>query len=93
MRWTETHWIFGYNNHLEFTGGGAPVVRPAAILSTWEGSATISDGSGNLLFSTDGSTLWDSSDLAIGGGLGGNASSAQSAIIIPPAGGGNLYHS
>ncbi|MEY2894113.1 MAG: hypothetical protein RJA98_4021, partial [Pseudomonadota bacterium] len=38
------------------------------------------------------STLWDSSDLAIGGGLGGNASSAQSAIIIPPAGGGNLYH-
>lgn len=89
---SEHHWIFGRNCHIEFPNGGEPIVMANSSLNTDEGSASISDEDGNLLFYTDGSDLWDISGTVVASGLGGHRSSANAAIIIPPAGGGSLFH-
>ncbi|MDP1744912.1 MAG: hypothetical protein Q8L90_05005, partial [Bacteroidota bacterium] len=50
-----------------------------------EGTACISDSSGNLLFYTGGETIWNKnhSPMPNGSGLMGGTSSTQSSIIIP----------
>lgn len=89
----EYHWTFGNRCHIEFPGGGDPLVRAPHAFNTFEGCATISDNSGNLLFYTDGDGLYDTlTGPNIQSGLGGSRSSTHSAIIVPPAGGGSHYH-
>lgn len=85
------HWTFGAGCHIEFPGGGDPVLALDHGFSSNEGCATISDSNGNLLFYTDGASLYDSAHSLIGP-LGGTSNACNSAIIIPPAGGGSLYH-
>lgn len=77
-------WYFGENAGIDFTSG-SPVALTNGSLSTFEGSATISDANGNLLFYTDGSTVYDKNGdpMVNGTGLLGDPSSAQSAIIVP----------
>ena len=88
------HWVFGNGDHIEFPNGGNPtVVSSSTQIATYEGCATISDQNGQLLAYTDGSTLWDKNNVAIGpSDLGGHGSSTHSSIIVPPAGGGTNYH-
>lgn len=78
------HWYFGEYAGLDFSSGTA-VTDYAGAMSTGEGCATISDYNGNLLFYTDGSTVWNSSHqiMTNGTGLKGDSSSTQSAIIVP----------
>ena len=49
------HWFLGHYASLDFTGGTATPATGA--LETLEGTATISDQGGNLLFYTEGSTV------------------------------------
>ena len=89
----EYHWTFGDRCHIEFPGGGDPVVGAPHAFITAEGCATMSDNAGSLLFYTDGDGLYDTlSGPAMQTGLGGSNSSTHSAIIVPPAGGGSRYH-
>ena len=78
------NWYFGYNAGLNFSGSQVRVLADGS-LKTLEGCATISDENGNLLFYTDGITVYraDHSIMPNGSGLLGNPSSTQSAIIIP----------
>jgi gliding motility-associated-like protein len=77
-------WYFGANAGLHFTGSG-PVAVTNGQTVTQEGCASISDNNGNLLFYTDGSTIWNANHntMTNGTGLLGNNSSTQSAIIVP----------
>lgn len=77
-------WYFGYNAGLHFTGSG-PVAVTNGQTQTQEGCASISDNNGNLLFYTDGSTVWNANHTTMtnGTGLLGNFSSTQSAVIVP----------
>ena len=77
-------WYFGQYAGLDFNSG-SPVVLTNGQLNTFEGCATISDGTGALLFYTDGVTVWDRSHTIMPNGrrLLGDTSSTQSAIIIP----------
>ncbi|WP_300027091.1 T9SS type B sorting domain-containing protein [uncultured Maribacter sp.] len=86
-------WYFGENAGLDFNGG-APVTLLDGALNTREGCATISDFNGNLLFYTDGITVWNRNHLPMpnGNGLLGDPSATQSAIIIPNPGDPNLYY-
>jgi len=86
-------WYFGQNAGLDFNSG-SPVVLTDGQLSTFEGCATISDSTGNLLFYTDGVTVWDSSHSVMpnGTGLVGHSSSSQSAIIIPKPNNADEYY-
>tara|TARA_R100001369_G_scaffold20091_1_gene36544 strand:- start:16662 stop:19373 length:2712 start_codon:yes stop_codon:yes gene_type:complete len=78
------YWYFGNQAALNFNSG-SPVPVSNAKLTTLEGSATISDRNGNLLFYTDGMMVYDRNHniMPNGAGLKGNLSSSQSAIIVP----------
>lgn len=80
------NWVFGNHAGLNFPiGGGPPVSFGGAAISTQEGSATMSDQNGNLLFYTDGRTVWNKNNAVMpnGTGLLGGSSATQSALIVP----------
>ena len=78
------NWYFGQNAGVNF-GTGVPIALTDGQLSTNEGCATISDDTGQLLFYTDGITVWDKTHNVMpnGTGLLGDPSSSQSGIIVP----------
>lgn len=86
-------WYFGENAGLDFNSG-APVALTDGALDTTEGCATISDFNGNLLFYTDGITVWDRNHnpMPNGTGLLGHPSSTQSGIIVPTPGNQDQYY-
>ncbi|HRG90540.1 MAG TPA: hypothetical protein PLW44_16070, partial [Chitinophagales bacterium] len=71
-------WYFGATAGVDFNSG-SPVAITDGVLSTSEGSATISDAAGNLLFYTDGIRVWTRNHVQMpnGNGLLGDPSSAQ----------------
>ena len=87
------NWYFGNNAGVSFATG-SPVALTNGALVTTEGCASISDLNGNLLFYTDGVTVWNRNHVAMtnGTGLHGHASTTQSAIIVQRPGSTNLYY-
>ncbi|GAL68506.1 T9SS type B sorting domain-containing protein [Jejuia pallidilutea] len=80
------NWYFGENAGLNFNLDNNSVnVVTDGQLNTREGCSSISDVQGNLLFYTDGVTIWNRNHniMSNGTGLHGDSSSAQSAIIVP----------
>ena len=86
-------WYFGYNTGLDFSSG-VPVNFTGSQMNQFEGSASISDTSGNLLFYTDGMTVWNHNNniMVNGTGLFGGSSSTQSALIVPLPGSDSIYY-
>ncbi|MCF7561777.1 T9SS type B sorting domain-containing protein [Sabulilitoribacter multivorans] len=81
-----SNWYFGENAGIKFNLGNNTITRTSnGQLNTREGCSSISDDSGNLLFYTDGVTVWNQNHLQMqnGFGLNGDSSSTQSAIIVP----------
>ncbi len=85
-------WYFGINAGLHFTP--APASVSGGMVNTTEGVASISDAAGNLLFYTDGVTVYNSLHAVMtnGSGLFGDGSSTQSAIIVQQPGSTSLYY-
>ena len=77
------NWISGRGFRIQFTPGPTPTAL--TTINTGEGSSSISDSNGNLLFYTDGITVWNKNNLTMtnGTGLFGNSSSTHSALIVP----------
>ena len=88
-----THWYFGQNAGLDFSTS-PPTALSDGRLDTFEGCSTISDVNGDLLFYSDGSTVWSKnhSIMANGTGLLGNPSSTQSALVVPKPKDSNIYY-
>ncbi len=88
-----SNWFFGSRLGLKFDGLSKPTVRYDGALITLEGCSSISDSSGDLLFYSDGSTVWDRNHQIMpnGSGLLGDESSTQSAIIVPHPTQANIY--
>jgi len=76
-----SNWYFGRNAGVQFNPDGSVTPLTDGQLSTLEGCASISDRFGNLLFYTDGVTVWDRTHQVMPGGTGllGDDSSSQSA--------------
>jgi hypothetical protein len=87
-------WHFGSKAALQFTSNSVSATASPSSLNTLEGSASISDASGNLLFYTDGSKVYDKmGDMMAGGDLGANNNSTtQSSIIVPKPGSSSSYY-
>ncbi len=87
------NWFFGDHAGIRFTATGV-INLSGSALKTEEGCATISDTAGNLLFYTDGSTVYNRNHIVMAGGTGlmGNISSSQSSIIVPMPGSDSLYY-
>lgn len=82
------NWVFGENNSMVFTSTGAPtVVTPNANnnFNTFEGSTVCSNGTGNMLFYSNGSKLFKSNHtlVTLSPALAGHPSSTSSSITIP----------
>src|SRR5688572_4629605 len=75
-------WCFGNLSGLDFNSGSP--VSVASQVNTTEGSSSIADAAGNLLFYSDGVTVWNKNHVPMpnGTGLNGGFSSTQSALIV-----------
>ncbi len=78
------NWYFGETAGITFNTS-PPSALTDGQLDTDEGCASISDAEGQLLFYTDGVSVWDKNHnlMPNGTGLAGDTSSTQSAIIVP----------
>jgi hypothetical protein len=85
-------WYFGMNAGMNFVTG-APYAIQGAIITT-EGTTSASDSMGNLLFYSDGISVWDKNGTVMpnGSGLFGNISSTVSALAVPHPGNSNLHY-
>lgn len=90
-----SNWYFGENAGIKFNLGNNTISNSTdGQLKTREGCASISDDSGNLLFYTDGVTVWNKNHNVMqnGFGLNGDSSSTQSAIIVSKPQDDNIYY-
>jgi gliding motility-associated-like protein len=79
---TAINWYFGNEAGLSFDER-YPMPVTDGKTHTLEGVATVSDSLGNLLFYTDGITVWNANHEIIGGDLMGHPSSTMSANVLP----------
>ncbi|MBX7172038.1 MAG: FG-GAP repeat protein [Pyrinomonadaceae bacterium] len=77
-------WTFGSGAKIDFNPT-TPTASYINTINTLEGSSAISDTNGNLIFYTDGVTVWDKNNnqMPNGTGLKGHSSSVQSGLIVP----------
>ena len=90
-----TNWNFGYQAGMNFNDGTeAPSMLDNNVLQTNGGSASVSDNNGNLLFYTDGITVWNNANEIIpnGTGLFGSTEVSQSVLIVPKPKDENKYY-
>jgi gliding motility-associated-like protein len=86
-------WYFGRKAGLNFNQPvPAPLVNSA--MNADEGSSTICDSDGNLLFYTNGVTVFNRNHQIMlnGENLAGHVSTTQSGLIVPRPGSPNLYY-
>ena len=90
------NWHFGNNCFVSFVTGAPQFITGCQIYNSMhqEGVASMSDGAGNVLFYTDGMTVWNTNNTAMpnGTGLSGSYTSSQSALIVPMPGNPNQYY-
>jgi hypothetical protein len=91
--WKRTmNWYFGDKAGLSFaTNPPTPLLDGA--MGAIEGCAVISDTNGNLLFYTNGNSVWNRNHQLMpnGNGLLGHGSSTQAALIVPQPGNDSLF--
>lgn len=89
------NWFFGFNAAITFnTKDGNPKSLDSSLIYTLEGSSSISDKNGNLLFYTDGQTIWDKyhKPINLDNLLYGHQSSTQSSIILNLPNSDSIYY-
>lgn len=97
-----SNWFFGGGAGLVFdidTDTVTPSSAAENTINTNEGCSSISDSDGNLLFYTDGRTVWNANhqvmsnaDYDNNSGLLGDPSSTSSGVIVPHPGNSDLYY-
>jgi PKD repeat protein len=89
---TQGNWYFGGKAALNFSSGRPQLVLNSAMTSN-EGSATQGDAAGNLLFYTEGDSVWNRNHQLMpnGVGLGSFSSAYQGVVVIPKPGSTNRY--
>jgi hypothetical protein len=87
------HWIFGGNAGLDFSSGNAVPINTYPFYSTG-GCAVISNSNGNLLFFTNGLSIYDANQnqMPNGDSLWGHDHSTQSSVIVPHPSNSQLYY-
>lgn len=87
------NWYFGQQAALNFSTG-TPAVLGSSVMNVSEGSASISDAAGNLLFYTDGTTIWNRNHTTMlnGSGILGDQSTTQGCLIVPIPNSSSRYY-
>jgi WD40 repeat protein len=86
-------WYFGRNAGIDFRSG-TPAPLTDGMVYTEEGTSSICDPQGNLLFYTNGVKVWNQQHKLMPNGqrLTGHSSSTQSALIVPRPANPSLYY-
>ncbi|QMU28976.1 T9SS type B sorting domain-containing protein [Adhaeribacter radiodurans] len=86
-------WYFGEYAGLDFNRGEVTVLKNGKT-NTQEGTTSVADKNGNLLFYSDGITVWNKNHTPMpnGFGLTGHKSAIQSVIAVPKPGSATLYY-
>lgn len=89
-----SNWYFGVKAGLKFNDNGTVSALMDGQNEIYESSACISDKNGNLLFYTDGNTIWNKNHQIMSNGdkLFGGWGVQQSSIILPKPNSTNLYY-
>lgn len=88
-------WYFGQNAGIDFNPlPENPAVAITGPIDSPEGTSVISDRNGQVIFATDGYNIYDKmgTDITPPGGIGGDNTATQSALIIPVPGDETLYY-
>jgi gliding motility-associated-like protein len=87
------NWYFGQKAGITFNSG-SPIALASSKMNTNEGSISVSDPEGNLLFYSDGSTIWNRNHVPMlnGTGLMGHISATQSVLAVPLPGSRSIYY-
>ncbi|MAD97954.1 MAG: hypothetical protein CMB99_11570 [Flavobacteriaceae bacterium] len=87
------NWYFGNKAALNFDGGIRTVLNDSQMNAPY-GTTTISNKQGELMFYSDGESVWNRSHqiMTNGQGLNGNKANTQSSIVIPKPGDENTYY-
>lgn len=87
------NWYFGQNAGVSFRDARLQVLRNGAM-DTPAGCSSISDRNGNLLFYTNGQTVWNRNhDIMVNGeGLAADIDNIQSTLIVPVPGDDSRYY-
>ncbi|WP_375418244.1 Ig-like domain-containing protein, partial [uncultured Hymenobacter sp.] len=91
-------WYFGNKAGLNFNGQAPPAKTPAVLtdgqMVTPAGAATMSDNEGNLLFYSNGETIWTRNHTVMpnGTGLAGNALTTDGPVAIRRPGSTTRYY-
>lgn len=87
-------WMFGNHSGLDFNSG-APVAVSSGMMAN-EGSASVCDEGGQLLFYTNGMKIWDRNNNVMPNGNNVSTylceSTTQAALIVPIPDSSNLYY-
>ena len=90
------HWYFGpYGAGIDFSSGTPVADLAGATMQSYEGCTAMSDQAGNLLFYTDGLSVWNRLHVPMAPGgiqLDGDISSTNSAIAFPHPANPSLYY-
>ncbi len=77
-------WYFGSNAGLDFNTP-IPTILTNGQANNFDNTSTITDASGNLLFYTDGMSVWNKNHIVMPNGFGliGNTTAGQCCLIVP----------
>ena len=86
-------WYFGLGAGIDFNSGSAISLSNGQIYTN-EGCASISDNNGDLLFYTDGQSVYNRNHVIMPNGnfLTGHSSSSQSGVIVKKPGSSSIYY-
>lgn len=89
----DNNWYFGDRAAISFTSG-TPVALSNNASFTYDNSSTVSDSAGNLLFYTNGDTVWNKNNAVMYNGLGllGSNNSGQCTIIVKQPQSNSIYY-
>ncbi|MFI5134265.1 MAG: T9SS type A sorting domain-containing protein [Chitinophagales bacterium] len=92
-QYQSSNWYFGEFAGITFSTN-PPTPLTGGQINQQEGCASISDAAGNLLFYSDGQTIWDNTNSVMpnGTGLLGGGSSTQSCIVVQDPGDSTKYY-
>ena len=87
------NWYFGQNAGMNFENETFTILNDGSM-NTTAGCSSISDRAGNLMFYTNGESVWNRNHTLMdnGNGLAGVIENNQSSIIIPKPGDENTYY-
>ena len=78
-------WYFGENAGIDFNPPSTSAIADANLMSSPQGASAVSDLNGDVLFYTNGETIWNKNHQIMDNGenIGGDANSSQGVMIVP----------